>query len=188
MPRGAACRTFCTSISTSSRSSIHTYLGFCASGAHPGWSGLQRPSDGHIVWPTSSKASGSCRPGATFRSRRHDRRGYRAAGLGTHCDLSRWIHASGHQRTVSSSSRTETGTLIFIDFERAFFFEGLSRACQCRCVTRNSAKSMLTLPQTCRLPPASWNLRKLPGGAIYAPVFVGQGIWWGAICNLYVGV
>lgn len=82
----------------------------------------------------------------------------------------------------------KTGAPIFIDFERAFFFKGLSRGLSTYMRDKDSAK--LNAHIGTELPTAAGlrNLKKLPGGAIYAPVYVGQGIWWGAIWNPDVGV
>ena len=82
----------------------------------------------------------------------------------------------------------KTGAPIFIDFERAFFFKGLSRGLSTYMRDKDSAK--LNAHFGTELPTAAGlrDLKKLPGGAIYAPVYVGQGIWWGAIWNPDVGV
>jgi tRNA A-37 threonylcarbamoyl transferase component Bud32 len=81
-----------------------------------------------------------------------------------------------------------TGAPIFIDFECAFSFKDLPRGLSTYIRDKDSAK--LNAHIGSELPTAAGlrKLRKLPGGAIYAPVYVGQGIWWGAIWNPDVGV
>jgi tRNA A-37 threonylcarbamoyl transferase component Bud32 len=68
----------------------------------------------------------------------------------------------------------KTGAPIFIDFERAFFFKGLSRGLSTYMRDKDSSK--LNAHIGTELPTAAGlrDLKKLPGGAIYAPIYVGD--------------
>ena len=84
----------------------------------------------------------------------------------------------------------EAGTRapVFIDFERAFNLKGLPQGLSTYMRDRDSAKLNAHFGTELATAAGLRNLRKPPGGAVYAPVYVGKGIWWGAIWNPDVGV
>lgn len=84
----------------------------------------------------------------------------------------------------------ENGTNVpfFIDFERACSLKGLSRGLSTYMRDRDCTKLNAGTGADLLTAAGLRKLRKLPGGPIYAPVYLGHGIRWGAIWNPDVGV
>lgn len=82
----------------------------------------------------------------------------------------------------------ETKTPFFVDFESACSLQGLSRTLSTYMRDRDSAKLNACVGTELLTAAGLRRLRKLPGGPIYAPVYLGHGISWGAIWNPDVGV
>jgi serine/threonine protein kinase len=81
-----------------------------------------------------------------------------------------------------------TGIPIFIDFESASCLNSLSASLS-RYMRDRDAKKLNDLFGTNLLTAATLRkLRRIPGGSIYAPIYVGQGIRWGAVWNPDVGI
>ena len=81
-----------------------------------------------------------------------------------------------------------TGRPVFYDFERAMSLKGMSADLALYCRDRDRRKlnerfgTALLTARTLR------RMKSIPGGAVYAPIYAGSGIWWGQIWNPDIGI